>query len=68
MFILQLHVSIITSETCKECAAKTLHSIESQSIVFNIPQQDGSSIIVLIEKSFVNIIGDSGSKTTNKGD
>ncbi len=67
-FILQFHVSIITSETCKECAAKTLHSIQIQSMVFNIPQEDGSSIIVSIEKPLVNITDDSERKTTNKGD
>jgi len=67
-FILQLHVSIITSETCKECAAKTLHAIQTQSMPFNIPQQDDSSIIVSIENPFVNIIDDSERKTTNKGD
>ncbi len=67
-YILQFHVSIITSETCKECAAKTLHSIQTQSMPFNIPQQDDSSIIVSIENPFVNIINDSERKTTNKGD
>jgi len=36
-------------------------------MVFNIPQEDGSSIIVSIEKPLVNITGDSERKTTNKG-
>jgi hypothetical protein len=63
-----LHVSIITSETCKECVAKTLHSIQIQSIPFNIPQQDGSFIIVLIEKPLINISGKPERKTTKKDD
>jgi hypothetical protein len=37
-------------------------------MVFNIPQEDGSSIIVSIEKPLVNITDDSERKTTNKGD
>jgi hypothetical protein len=37
-------------------------------MLFNIPQQDGSSIIVPIQKPFVNMIDVSERKTTIKGD
>jgi hypothetical protein len=63
-----LHISIVTSETCEECLAKTLRFIQTQSMPFNIPQQDGSFIIVSVQNPFVNITGVSNKETTIKGD
>lgn len=66
-FILQFHVSIITSESCVECLMKTLQSIQTHSIPFYIPLQDGSSIIILIGNPFVNIIDVGKGDTTTEG-
>jgi len=46
---------------------KTLQSIQTHSIPFNIPLQDGSSIIILIENPFVNIIDVGEGDTTTEG-
>ncbi len=67
-FVLHLYVSIIISESCPECRIKTLHSIQTQSIPFNIPQQDGSSIIVSIQKPLVKITSDLDKIITITGD
>jgi len=62
-----LHLSIITSKSCQECQAKTLYSIETKPMPFNIPQQNRFSIIVSIQNPSINITGTSEEKTTTKG-
>jgi len=63
-FILQFYISIASSESCPECRIKTLRSIQTQSIPFNILQQDGSCMTVSIQEPFVRIISDLENKTT----
>jgi len=46
---------------------KTLQAIQTHSIPFYIPLQDGSSIIILIGNPFVNIIDVGKGDTTTEG-
>ncbi len=53
-YILKIHLSIITSQSCENCQIETIRSIESKLMVFTFQQQDGSSIIVEIHKPIIN--------------
>jgi hypothetical protein len=66
-FALILHLLITTSESCAGCPVKTLHSIQGESMPFNVPLQDGSSTIILIQHPDVNITGISQGRTTTRG-
>ena len=66
-FILKLHLSIIASQSCGGCSVKTLDSIKNKLMPFNIPLQDGSSLIVTIQNPDVTFSKISEAKTTTEG-
>jgi hypothetical protein len=66
-FILTLYVSIIISEQCQQCQVKTLRSIETKSIPFNIPRSDGSFIIVALNNASVDVISTVQEQSTIAG-
>ena len=62
-YVLKLHLSISSFESCTKCRTQTLQSITSELMPFNIPLQYDSSIIITIQNPVVNIIDLSEEKT-----
>jgi hypothetical protein len=67
-FVLQFHVSIMTSQSCDDCLKKAIHSIQTHPFPFNVRLQDGSSIIISIRNPLVYIADVSARKAILQGD
>jgi hypothetical protein len=66
-YILKIYLRIITYQLCDQCRIETLRSIQTKSMIFNIPQQDHSTIIIQIDKPPIIIIDRPNTITTIKG-
>ena len=67
---LQFHLSIITSESCRDCLNRVKQSIEGESIPFQVELFVGSSIIIQLQQPLIYITNGMGTAISEpiKGD